>query len=86
VLAISVIFSYVLALFGAKGFSIQEKNPVEQNFNEKSCPITQICYMVLSFVKKLTILFHPCKCIDEHVNICPQIMAMIKTCNLGYMC
>jgi hypothetical protein len=36
VLAISVIFSYVLALFGAKGFSIQEKNPLEQNFNEKS--------------------------------------------------
>jgi hypothetical protein len=35
-LAISVIFSYVLALFGAKGFSIQEKSPVEQNFNENS--------------------------------------------------
>ncbi len=84
-LAISVTFSYVLALFGAKGFSIQEKNLVEQNFDEKSCPIKQICYMVFSFVKKLAILFHFCKCIDEHVNICPQIMAMIKTWNLGYM-
>ncbi len=84
-LGISVIFSYVLALFGAKGFRIQERSPVEQNFNEKSCQIKQICYMVFSFVKKLVILFQFCKCIDEHVNICPQIMAMIKTCNVGYM-
>jgi hypothetical protein len=41
--------------------------------------------MVFSFMKKLAIIFHLCKCIDEHVNICLQIMAMIKTWNLGYM-
>ncbi len=35
--------------------------------------------------EKVPILSHSCKCIDEHVNICLQIMAMIKTCNLGYM-
>jgi hypothetical protein len=42
--------------------------------------------MVFSFMKKLAIIFHLCKCIDEHVNICLQIMAMIKTWNLRYIC
>ncbi len=58
---------------------------VEQNSKDKRSPIRQICYMVFSFVKRLAIIFHLCKCIDEHVNICLQIMAMIKTCNFGYM-